>query len=184
MATTCIALLRAVNVGGANSLRMTDFVTLLRREGLEDVRTYIQSGNAVFRAGTSSPAALSRSISASLRRSHGLTAEVVVLRLAELKRAIASNPFPKADTQPKALHLVFLTTAPKKPNLGALEEARAGAEQYALKGKVFYFYAPDGAGKSKLFSRIERSLGVAATARNWRTCQKLLEMAQEVADGA
>ncbi len=181
MAETCIALLRAVNVGGNHSLPMKELVRLLESMGLAGIKTYIQSGNAVFQAKKSDVAALAGKIKSRIKRSHGFAPETVVLTLNELKRAIAANPYSQADANPKSLHLVFLDFVPKKPDLATLEKLRQDREHFALKGKIFYFYAPDGVGRSKLFARIEKVLGVTGTARNGRTVRCLLEMAQEVA---
>lgn len=181
MAETCIALLRAVNVGGNHLLPMKEFVHLLESMGLTNVRTYIQSGNAVFQTKKSDVAVLAGKIKSRIKRDHGFAPETVVLTLNELKRAVAANPYPQADANPQSLHLVFLDSAPKKPDLAALEKLKQDSEHFALKGKAFYFYAPDGVGRSRLFARIEKSLGVTGTARNWRTVRCLLEMAQEVA---
>jgi len=176
---TCIALLRAVNVTGVNLLPMKDFVQLLGKMGLKDVRTYIASGNAVFRAGETEAAGLPEKIKARINRSHGFAPEVILLSLDEMEKAIASNPYPEAEPEPKSLHLAFLADAPKTPDLAALERVRKDSERFALKGKVLYVHAPEGVAKSKLFQRIEKSLGVAATARNWRTACKVLEMARQ-----
>jgi uncharacterized protein (DUF1697 family) len=104
---------------------------------------------------------------------------VILLSVDELEGAIASNPYPDADSNHKALHLMFLTTAPKNADLSACEKYRGATELCSLNGRVFYFWAPEGVGRSKLFSRIEKLLGVTGTARNWRTTCKLLELARE-----
>lgn len=176
MTSTYIALLRAVNVGGVASLPTKDLVRLLEKLGLESVRTYIQSGNAVFRASRQQAARLPAKIRAAVGRKLGFAPEVILLRREDLESAIAANPYPEADAVPASVHLTFLASAPKAPDLAALEKMRKPNERFALKGRVFYLYAPDGVGKSKLAARIERSLGVAGTARNWRTVCKLLEL--------
>jgi uncharacterized protein (DUF1697 family) len=178
---TYILLLRAVNVVGANSLTMKDFTRLLGALGLKNVKTYIQTGNAVFQASEADATSLPDKIKAKIRRSHGFAPEIILLRLDELENAIASNPYPAADSNPRALHLTFLSSAPVSPDLTACDKCRAASEQFTLKEKVFYFYAPDGVGRSRLFSRVEKLLGCAGTARNWRTACKLLEIARQTA---
>src|SRR5262249_16952873 len=164
----------------ANAAPMKDFVGILESLGLKNVKTYIQSGNAVFQAEETEAVALSEKITARLRRRHGFAPHVIVLRVDELERAIASNPYPGANSNPKALHLTFLASAPGSSDLTELEKVRKDSEQYSLKGRVFYFWAPEGVGRSKFFSQIEKTLGVFGTARNWRTACKLLELAWEV----
>ena len=181
MTNTFIVLLRGVNVGGANSFSTKDFVGVLETMGLRNIKTYIQSGNAVFQAETKDTAGLSKKIKTAIQRKHAFAPDVSVLRLDEFEHAVASNPYRGADSNPKALHLMFLASAPRNVELAAFEKYRAGGEEFSLKKQVFYFWAPDGIGRSKLFSRIEKLLGVTGTARNWRTAGKLLELAREVA---
>jgi uncharacterized protein (DUF1697 family) len=108
---------------------------------------------------------------------------VLVLTLAELERAAAANPFPEGADDPRRLHLFFLAERPARPDLKSLEAARAASERFALEGRVFYLHTPDGFGTSKLAARVERLLGVEATARNWRTVTAILEMAMAPAGG-
>jgi uncharacterized protein (DUF1697 family) len=181
MTNTFIALLRGVNVGGATSFSTKDFVGLLEAMDLRNIKTYIQTGNAVFQADTKDVTGLSEKIKAGIQRKHALAPDVMLLRLDEFERAVAANPYRGADSNAKALHLMFLASVPKKVELTTFEKYRAHGEEFSFKGRVFYFWAPDGVGRSKLFSRIEKLMGVATTARNWRTACKLLELAREVA---
>ena len=181
MTGTYILLLRAVNVGGTGSLPMKDLVALLEKLGLAEIRTYIQSGNAVFRTNRAQAAKLPTKIRAGLSRKLGFAPEVILLRLDDLESAIAANPYPTADAASQSLHLTFLAGVPAAPDLAALEKLRSGNERFALKGRVFYLHAPDGVGKSRLLARIERALGVAGTGRNWGTVCKLRDLAHEVA---
>lgn len=182
MESTFIALLRAVNVSGANSLPTRDFVQLLEGIGLRQVRTYIQTGNAVFQADAAKAPKLAETIKDQIQRRRGFAPEVIVLTAEELQIAIAANPFPEAEASPKSLHLTFLAGEPTEPDFQALEDVRKPSERYSLKGRVFYFHAPEGVGRSKLFAKAEKALGVSGTARNWRTVGKLKQMAQEVAE--
>lgn len=175
---TYIALLRGI--GGKYTLPMKELVRLLERMGLANVKTYIQSGNAVFQARKPAPAGLSGRISAAIDRGYGFAPQVILLKLPEFRKAAASNPYPEAESQPKSLHLFFLAAVPKRPDLAALDRLRTASERFTLKGKVFYLHAPDGVGRSKLFARIEKSLGVPATARNWRSVCNIKAMAEEI----
>ncbi len=89
-----------------------------------------------------------------------------------------SNPFPEAEAEPKTLHLFFLASAPEAADIESLTEAKSPSERFHLTDHVFYLHAPDGIGRSKLAANAEKYLGVAITARNWRTVQKLREMAE------
>jgi uncharacterized protein (DUF1697 family) len=166
-------------VGGSNLLPMKELVALLERLGLENVKTYIQSGNVVFRSAETDAARLAGRISAAIQEGHGFEPHVLVLELQELERVAASNPFPEAEAEPKTLHVNFLAAAPADPDLKALEGLKSESERFSLQGNVFYLHAPDGIGRSKLAANVERLLGVPATARNWRTVSKILELAKE-----
>lgn len=177
---TIIALLRGINVGGHGKLPMKELKALLEGMGLADVQTYIQSGNVVFQSGRTDLPALAEEISAAIGQSHGFAPQVMLLGLAELVTAVSNNPYPATDEQHKALHFYFLASAPPDPDLAMLEALKADTEQFTLIDAVFYLHAPDGIGRSKLAVKVERALGVAATARNWRTVSTLLEMGTAV----
>jgi uncharacterized protein (DUF1697 family) len=178
MASTYIALFRGINVGGSNVLPMKDLRLTLGQIGCTDVQTYIQSGNVVCRSPVPQADGLAERVTAAVTKRHGLTPGVVVLTRRQLERAIADNPFPEAEGDPRCLHLFFLAGPAKRPDLAGLEAIAAKGERFVLKGKVLYLHAPAGFGTSKLAARAERLLGVAATARNWRTVTALLEMAR------
>jgi uncharacterized protein (DUF1697 family) len=175
--STWVALFRGINVGGNNMLPMKELAALLGSLGLEDVRTYIQSGNVVFRA-AGTAASLAGRISAAVERRCGFRPQLLLLGAAELGRALAANPFPEGTAQPQLLHLWFLAGQPAKGAEAALATLATGGERCVLRGKVLYLHAPKGIGGSKLAARVERTLGVRATARNWRTCTALLSMAR------
>lgn len=172
-----IALLRGVG-GGIRPLPMRELAVALEGIGLKNVRTYIQSGNVVFDSAKSA-ASLAGEIERCIEKKFGFHSKTFVLSVPELKRAAAGNPFPQADAAPKSLHLFFLAKPAKAAQLDAMNELKAKSEQFALQGKVFYFYAPEGFGTSKLGAKAGRLLGVDTTARNWRTVGKLLELAKE-----
>jgi uncharacterized protein (DUF1697 family) len=174
---TWIALLRGVG-GGIRPLPMRDLTTALEGIGLKNVRTYIQSGNVIF-SSPKTAAKLAVEIERCIEKSFGFHSRTFVLSVPELRRAAAGNPFPQADSEPKTLHLFFLAKPAKAAQLDAMNELKAKTEQFALTGKVLYFYAPQGFGTSRLAAKLDRLLGVDMTARNWRTVGKLLELAKE-----
>jgi uncharacterized protein (DUF1697 family) len=175
--STWIALFRGINVGGRNILPMKELVRDLEALELEDVRTYIQSGNAVFRSSGEAAADLGARIAAKVEERHGFRPHVLVLSAGQLRDAIESNPFPEAEGEPKTLHLSFLASPAEAPDVASLNELRSPSERFHLTDTVFYLHAPDGIGRSKLAAKVEKLLGVAATARNWRTVRKLRQMA-------
>lgn len=90
----------------------------------------------------------------------------------------AANPFPAGEKTPKCLHVCFLTGAPVKPDLNAINSIKAPSEQCLLSEGAFYLHAPEGVGRSVLANKIDRLLGVPTTGRNWRTITRLLELIQ------
>lgn len=175
---TYIALIRGINITGNHMLPMTELKRICEQNNCLEVRTYIQSGNVIFRSAAADVELLAQRLTAGVSKSHGFEPRVLVITMRELEKAAAGNPFPEARENPKSLHLFFLTAKPKKPGLQKCEALRAPSERFELKGSIFYLHTPDGFGTSKLAKRAENLLGVGATARNWRTVTTLLEMAK------
>lgn len=178
--TTYIALLRGINVGGNHKLPMRELVTVLEGLGLQQVKTYIQSGNVVFQSERTDRAALSTEITAAIGQSHGFAPAILLLTIEELQQAIQANPFPEGEAEHKSLHLFFMDAVPVNPDLAALTALKAASERFALIDKVFYLHAPDGIGRSKLAEKFGRGWQVNITARNWRTVSQLMAMAVEL----
>jgi uncharacterized protein (DUF1697 family) len=179
-----IALLRAINVAGHNSIRMADLKALHESLGLTSVRTLLNSGNVVFAGGAGGSSALSRKIEAAIDRRLGLQVTVIVRAATELGAAIAANPFPEeAKADPGHLVLMFLAAAPTEPAVARLTQAHAGPERFQVHGREAYIHYPAGIGKSKLTNAwIEKQLGVTGTARNWNTVAKLRDMAASLSE--
>jgi uncharacterized protein (DUF1697 family) len=171
-----IALFRGINVGGHNKLPMKELAASLQEIGLLNPRTVIQSGNVTFRCTGRSGAELARSIEDAVERAHGFRPPVLVFDESGFRARLKANPFRDAIDVPKSLHLFFCEAVPPDPNLAAVDERRAGKELCKLDGDVFYLHAPEGIGRSKLAANVERLLGVAATARNWNTLQRLVAL--------
>lgn len=176
---TYIALFRGINVGGKNSLPMKELVAILEGIGAKNIKTYIQSGNAVFQSPEKDSSPLSKRLTAEIKIRRGFEPHVLILRIEELKKAMKENPFPEAETDPTTLHLGFLASKPKTPDLEKLSSLKTNSERFHLSAQVFYLHAPDGVGRSKLAASSERLLGVPMTDRNWRTVYKVMEMAEK-----
>ena len=176
---TWIALLRGIGLG-RNKLLSKELVQILESLGLQDVRTYIQTGNAVFRTRGVRPALLAQQITDAVSKANCFSPLTILLTLDEFKAAVAANPFAEAEPLPQTLHITCLASTPREPDLEELERVRTSNERFELRGSVFYLHAPDGIGRSKLAERIEKALGVQGTARNWRSVTKILELAEEI----
>ena len=166
---TYIVLLRGINVGGRNILPMKELVALLEGGGFNNIKTYIQSGNIVLQSKKKPGAAIGKLI----EEKFGFRPAILVLEESELISAIENNPFDNAKGN--TVHFSFCGETPVL-KLEKLDALAIESEQYQLIGKVFYLYAPDGIGRSKLAANIESCLGVPTTARNLNTVNKLKQM--------
>jgi uncharacterized protein (DUF1697 family) len=176
---TYIALFRGINVGGKNRLPMKELVVLLENIGARNIKTYIQSGNAVFQSAEKNLPQLARRLTAEINKHHGFEPFVLILGLDAIEKAMAENPFPEAEANPSTLHLGFLAFTPKSPDLKKLVALKKESERFHLSDSVFYLHAPEGVGQSKLATNSEKLLGAPMTDRNWRTVCKIREMAKE-----
>ncbi len=172
--TVEIALLRGINVGGNRILPMAELRAILEGLGASGVRTYIQSGNVAYR-GALSPDAIADAIFAA----RDFRPEVMTIPLESFQPVMAANPFPEAEVDPKSLHLFFLAS-PSLVDEAELTAAKGPEERFQLTERVLYLHTPKYLSGSKLAIRLENLLGVAATGRNWRSVQKICEMAQAV----
>ena len=175
---TYIALLRGINVGG-KVLKMADLREAVAGLGLENVRTYLQSGNMVFRAAKASNAVLAGRISDAIRSHKSMDVTVMVRNAEEWSKIAADNPFPQATEFPKTVHTFILDEMPEAARLEALKAREAGREEWQLIDGALYLHTPDGFGKSVLGGIIERILKVPMTARNWNTILALRELADK-----
>lgn len=153
---------------------MQELVRILEDLGYEKIKTYIQSGNVVFQTPKEHAKEIAREISSEILESHRFEPKVFLLEISELQDAIENNPFNTADG--KALHFFFLDSHPHDPDLVTLMAIKSRSEEFKLHKKVFYLYAPEGVGRSKLAAKVEQCLGVPVTARNWNTVSKLISM--------
>ena len=171
-----IALFRAINVGGKNSLPMKDLVKILETLGYQNIKTYIQSGNVVFSSKKKIGEKEQRKIGIEILDRKGFEPKVVFLDPGQLQKAIKDNPFPIDNG--KILHFFFLESHPQNPDLERLASLKTSSEKFKLSESVFYLYAPDGLGRSKLAAAVEKSIGVPVTARNWNTVSQIAAMCE------
>ena len=170
-----IALLRGINVKGTRNIPMAALAQVLAASGLTSVKTYIQTGNIVFRHPESDASRLSALVTRAIGDHFGLEPAIFVFRHSVLRRAILGMPF--ADLNHKdsgaTLHIFFLDGAPQSTDLSRLKRLLAPDERFHLSEDIAYLHAPSGFGRSRIAGALERVLGVNATARNWRTITAL-----------
>jgi uncharacterized protein (DUF1697 family) len=173
-----IALLRAVNVGGAKVI-MAELRAMMEAAGFKGAQTLVQTGNLVFDAPDGPDAALEARIEAEIAKAFGITTDVIVRTAGEWDAVIAANPMADAaKADPSHLVLMPLKTAVDDEALERLRGVIKGRETVALVGRDLYAFYPDGIGESKLVIKlIERQLGTRTTGRNWNTVLKLAALA-------
>jgi len=177
-----ISMLRGVNVGAHNRIKMEALRDLYESLKFQDPRTYVQSGNVIFRARENSSRQLAKKIQSAIQQTLGCSPEVILRTVDELREAIAASPFPaRRGLDPGKILITFLADEPGREAEGSLAELKSHPEEIHLKGRELYIYFPGGIGKSKLpWSQVEKLLKVTGTARNWRSVTKMLEMAEEI----
>lgn len=176
-----IALLRAVNVGGRTSLKMSDLREVAETLGFSQVRTLLQSGNLVFEA-KGRGAALESTLEAALKKHNGMETDCLVRSAEELDLVVEANPFPReAKSDPGHLVVMFLKDRVDAKAVRALQGLVKGRELIRQNGRELYITYPDGIGRSKLTGAlIEKALGTRGTARNWNTVRKLADLARAI----
>jgi uncharacterized protein (DUF1697 family) len=178
-----IGLLRAVNLGGKNTVSMSALRELLVDLGMQDARTVLQSGNVIFRSDNRSAAKVEKVLEDGVEKRFGLNTDFFVRTAEEMNTIVAENPFPReAKQDPGHLVVGFLKEAPDGAAVAALQEAIVGREVVRAAGRHSYVVYPDGIGRSKLTSAlVEKKLGTRGTGRNWNTVLKLQALANELA---
>ncbi|MFF7765926.1 DUF1697 domain-containing protein [Streptomyces massasporeus] len=179
MTTTYAALLRGINVGGSRKVPMADLRTLLADLGLDDVRTYLQSGQAVFASGHGDEESLAGEITRAIEKHFGFGVDVIVRDHAYLRAIADACPFPAADLEPKQLHVTYFSAPVTPDRFAEIDQEAYLPEEFRLGDRALYLYAPNGLGRSKLAEHLAKpriTKGVIATARNWNTVVKLVEM--------
>ncbi|MGZ4173994.1 MAG: DUF1697 domain-containing protein [Solirubrobacteraceae bacterium] len=172
-----VVLLRGINLGSRRRVGMAALRELLGGLRYEDVRTLLQSGNIVLGSGASAEQ-VARRLGKEISESVGFDVEVVVRSRDELAEVVARDPLGEIAEDPKRYQVYFLSA---EPDAAAIERAAAAdlaPERFVHVGREIYSWHPEGIQRSKLGPLLAADrLGVTATARNWNTVLKLLEMA-------
>ena len=167
-----VAILRGINVGGKNKIKMDDLRGAVERSGLKKVRSYIQSGNLVFESGVRSVPNLQNQIRATIEADFGLTVPVIVRSGKVFRETIEQNPWcedPGID--PKHLHVTFFDQKPAKTKIDAVQQPAGSDDPFRCFESAAYIVCPNGYSNTKLTNAFfESKLGVVCTTRNWKTC--------------
>ncbi|MGH3761545.1 DUF1697 domain-containing protein [Actinophytocola sp.] len=171
---TYVALLRGINLGANRRVAMADLRSWLAELGYEDVRTLLQSGNAVFRT-PKRPATVQRELEARLAEHAGFTIDCVVRTADELRTVVEADPLGSIADDGSRYMVMFLGAEPKPPDFAP--DAFA-PELFHVGGREVYFWVPDGVRNSKVLAAFPAGKGDVATVRNWNTVTKLLAMTE------
>ena len=174
------AFLRGINVGGRSLLAMAELKSALTDAGLDDVRTYLQSGNVVVTPESDDPGRLGAIMEQAIEARAERRIRVMIRTRYELEQIVAHNPLWAPGLKPASLHTVFMEAIPDPSRVAELDPDRSPPDQFAVSGREVYLHYPKGSGRSKLgLDYFEKVLGVVGTARNWNTVTKVSQMLGE-----
>ena len=176
---TYISMLRGINVGGHKKIRMQELKELYESLDYREVQTYIQSGNVLFQCADLDIAELNNRIESAIQAAYGYSVAVLIRTPDEFRRLVENNPLSgEKNIDITRLAVIFLSASPEKWPTEKLEESKAESEDFYTSGREIYLYCPEGYAKTRLSTNFfEKQLKVSATARSWKTVNKLLELA-------
>lgn len=177
---TYVGLLRGVNVGGNNKLPMKSLSALCESQGCRGVRTYIQSGNVVFRADARTVRGFAAKLKSQINAEFGFETAVILRTAPELRAVVENNPYMKPGVDLRSLHVMFLAKEPNLTDVVKLNPPCEGDEAFSLRGKEIFLFLPNGTGRSKLAAyRFDKILQTDVSTRNWQTTLNLVSLCEE-----
>jgi uncharacterized protein (DUF1697 family) len=181
--TTYVALLRGINLGKRNKIAMADLREVVTSLGHGEVRTHILSGNVIFSSKRTSATRLEAELERAIAKRFKLEVRVLVRTAHDLAGIVRDNPLPEAAPDGSRLFVLFLDRKPPADRLAAIDPASFEPEQFRVGDRVIYAWYREGLTGSKLAAALsDKRLGVTATARNWNTVTKLVELASGPSD--
>ncbi len=175
-----IALLRGVNVGRHNKIKMAELIAIFESLNLEGIKTYLQSGNVVFESEAVDESEIKGDIESKISETCGFSINTILRTADKWKHIVYDNPLLKEpNIEFDKLHVTFLSDIPDQKAVSNLDINKDENEKYEVYGREIYLYCPNGYGRTKLKNDVfERKLKMAATTRNWKTVNKLLEISK------
>jgi len=172
-----IAFLRGINVGGKNKIKMETLREVCALIGFENVKTYINSGNIIFETKKTDDQKLAAKIEKAIEKEFGLQIKTMVRSVAEIEDIIKNNPFDGQFENEKDLHVFFTDEKKKKKKREQLLSNNNENEKYAVRGREIFCLLKISVLDSLMGKDyIGKKLKISATARNWRTVNKVLEL--------
>ena len=179
---TYISILRGINVGGHRKVKMEELKTLYEGLQLQNVSTYIQSGNVIFRSSVNNCKDLSDLISKALTERFGFPVSVIVKNIVEFKDIYENNPFLKQNIDIQKLYTIFLSDDPDQYMINKIAK-KSEEDIFVLYKSTIYLFCSNGYGKTKLTNTFfENNLKVVATTRGWTTVAKIYQIAQSLSN--
>ena len=177
-----VSMLRGVNVGGHNKIKMDALRALYESLKLRDAKTYLQSGNVIFRTEERDLPRLTKRIEDGIERKFRFRPDVILRTAAEMREVIAKNPFAKRHgMEPSKLLVSFLASDPGEEARERVRQMKCAPEELRIEGRELYIYFPNGIGRSKLSpGALEKALKTAGTGRNWNSVTKMLEIGERL----
>lgn len=174
-----IALLRGINIGRKNRIKMADLKEFFKLMDFNNIKTYLQSGNVIFEHNLDNTEKIASEIEKELIKTYEFPVNVIIRTKNGLEDVINNNPFINEDNVDiDKLHVTFLQKIPDKEIVLDLDLKKSENEKFKIIDKEIYLYLPDGYARTKLNNNIfEKKLNTIATTRNWKTVNKLLELA-------
>jgi uncharacterized protein (DUF1697 family) len=177
-----VSFLRGVNMTGHNKIKMTDLSAIYRKLGFKDAETYIQSGNVVFNCKDDvNIQIVATLVEEAILKKFKYTIPVLNRTTAELKKLITDNPFVNIkDFDPAKLAVIFLYEEPTIDQTDKVRNVDYPPDRFKIIGKEIFIYCPNGFGRTKLYTNFfENKMKVTGTARNWKTINAVLEIAEK-----
>lgn len=177
--TAIIAMLRGVNVGGHNKIKMETLRAICGALKFEGAQTYVQSGNVVFTTKERNLSTVGKRLEDGIEKELGFRPTVILRTAEEMREVIGRNPLVgRKNLDPAKLAVIFFAEALLQETRKQLEAIRVGPEEIHAHERELYIYFPDGQGQSKLPAAMERVTKKTGTARNWNSVTKMMEMAE------
>lgn len=181
--TIYVALLRGINVGGKNIIKMAELKRVFEEMGLCEVKTYIQSGNVLFKSNEGEES-LRKKLENEIEKIFGFFVTVVLRTIADIERIIINCPFSKeevseaeSESKVESLYVSLMTHTPSQDKSDLLNAYRNESNKYKIIGREVYLLFGQSISKSKLANNLNK-LDVPATVRNWKTINKLAILAK------
>lgn len=177
---TYISILRGINVSGHKLIKMDALKIVFESLNFKNIKTYIQSGNIVFKCKTTKAHDLEKKIALQIKKEFDFDVPVIVKEIDELTTVLNQNPFLKKDDITK-LHVTFLSEKPEQTAIDKVKEGKYAEDEFIVIGKSVYLFCPNGYGNTKLTNTFfENKFKVTATTRNWKTITELVNIAEQV----